>query len=329
MRLLFLLLIGIVALPADCVRAAEQRHVVMMLLYRGMTDAERGFIEYLKPRLPVDFVIRDSGGDRAKIAEFIAEARARRPALIYSFGTTVTIDAVGAAGKIDPARHITDIPVVFNIVADPVGAGLATGYVATGRNVTGVSHLVPMEAQLRTMQRVKRLRQVGVIFNLHEPNSMLAVQDLRRHAKPFGYTLVEAPLATARGQKVQAEETADAMRRLVLARPDVIYLPSDSSLIPRAGAIVALATEADIPVLSATEAPIREGGALLGLVAAYYNAGSYAGYKAEQILTGKRAVSTIPVDTLQRFTLLINMKTAARLSLYPPMDLVPIAELLH
>ncbi|HET7159720.1 MAG TPA: hypothetical protein VFI62_12035, partial [Burkholderiales bacterium] len=64
-------------------------------------------------------------------------------------------------------------------------------------------------------------------------------------------------------------------------------------------------------------------------VSSYYNAGSYAGYMAELILTGKRMVGSIPVDTLARFTLLINMKTATQLGIYPPLDLIPIAEILH
>lgn len=309
--------------------AAEQRQTVFMLLYRGMTDAERGFVDYLKRRLPVDFVIRDAGADRAKIAEFVAEAKRTRPALVYTFGTTVTLDAVGASGKIDPARHITGIPVVFNIVADPVGAGLAAGYIATGRNLTGVSHLVPMDMQLRTVRRLRPLNRLGVIYNPHEANSVLAVKELRQQAGALRFALAEAPLSIAPGHKPVQGDIADAMRKLIDARPDVIYLPSDSSLIPQAAEIVGPAAAAGLPVVSATEAPIREHGALLGLVSSYYNAGAYAGYKAELILTGKRTAGEIPVDTLQRFTLLVNMKTAIRLDVYPPLDLVPIAELIH
>lgn len=309
--------------------AAEKRHTVLMLLYRGMTDAEKGFMEYLKPRVPVDFIIRDAGADRAKIAEFVQEAKRTRPDLIYVFGTTVALDTVGAVGKIDPARHIADIPVVFNIVADPVGAGLARGFTATGRNLTGVSHLVPMPAQLKTMQRLKGVRQLGVVYNPQEANSVLAVRELRRHAGEFRFGLVEVPLSTPVGQKPVPQEIAAAMHTLMMSRPDFIYLPSDSSLIQQAAAIIAPATAGGVPVISATEAPIRQNGALVGFVSSYYNAGAYAGYMAEQILTGKRAAGSIPIDTLQRFSLLINMKTASQLDVYPPMDLVPIAELLH
>ena len=89
-----------------------------------------------------------------------------------------------------------------------------------------------------------------------------------------------------------------------------------------------LASAAGVPLISATEDPIRKDGALMGLVSNYSNAGAFAGYKAEQILVGKAAVGKIPIDTLQRFALVVNMKTAIQLGVYPPLDLIKIAELL-
>ena len=45
-------------------------------------------------------------------------------------------------------------------------------------------------------------------------------------------------------------------------------------------------------------------------------------------MVGKAAVGKIPIDTLQRFALVVNMKTAIQLGVYPPLDLIKIAELL-
>lgn len=306
--------------------AQEKHYKVMMILFRGTTAAETGFMDHLRSRLPVEFLVRDVAGERSKAREFVEEARRERVDLIYTFGTSVTIEVVGATGKIDPAVHVTDIPVVFNIVADPAGAGLAPAFAATGRNLTGVSHLVPMADQLRAMQRFRQVTKLGVIYNASEPNSRLAVAQLRELVGQFKLQLVEEAIIS--GPKPKAAEVAQAMRRLIAARPGFIYLPSDSSLIERADAIVALARPADIPIISATEGPIREDGALMGLVSNYANAGAFAAYKAEQILRGKEAVGNIPIETLRRFTLVVNMKTAVQLGIYPPLELIKIAELL-
>jgi ABC-type uncharacterized transport system substrate-binding protein len=322
----FLLGIALSAVLATTAPAQDQGYTIMMLLYRGVTPAEQGFMDYLKARLSVFFVVRDAGGDSAKIRAFVAQAKQRRPDLIYTFGTSVTLETVGALGAVDADRHIVDLPVVFNIVADPLGAGLASSFAATGRNLTGVSHVVPMADQLRAMQRFRPIKKLGVIYNSYEANSILAVEQLRQHAARLGFALVEAPLLS--GQQPTADDVAEAMDGLVAATPDFIYLPSDSSLIERAGTIVGLATARRIPVISATEGPIRDNGALMGLVSNYTNAGAFAAYKAEQILTGKEAVGKIPIETLQRFSLVVNMKAAVRLGIYPPLDLLQIAELL-
>jgi putative ABC transport system substrate-binding protein len=321
-------LIGIVLAAALATGALAQGKTfnVMLIMFRGATPAEHGFMDYLKARLPVNFVTRDVNGDRSKVRQFVAEAKQQRSDLIYTFGTSVTLDAVGAAGKVDPNRHVVDIPVVFNIVADPVGAGLASAWAATGRNLTGVSHLVPMPDQLRAMQRFRKVRKLGVIYNSLEANSLLAVEQLRQHAAQFQYQLIEAPLRS--GQRPAESEIGEAMYRLTESKPDFIYLPSDSSLIARAAMIVGLASAARVPLISATEGPIRKDGALMGVVSNYANAGAFAGYKAEQILLGKAVAGNIPIETLQRFTLVINMKSAIRLGIYPPLDLIKIAELL-
>ena len=295
---------------------------------RGITPADQGFMDQMKARIPVEFTIRDVQGSRVKIREFVEEARRNRPDLLYTFGTTVTLDTVGAAGQVDPKFHIVDIPVVFNIVADPVGAKLASAFAATGRNLTGVSHLVPMPDQLRAMQRFKSVKKLGVIYNPYEANSALAVDQLRGLTAQFRFSLVEAALQTAPGQQVVTQDVVDAMLQLVAAKPDFVYLPSDSSLIARASTIVGMATTAKIPVISATEGPIRDDGALVGLVSNYYNAGAFAAHKAEQILVGKQPAGRLPIETLQRFALVVNMTTAFQLGVYPPLDLIRIAELL-
>jgi putative ABC transport system substrate-binding protein len=324
----FLMGILLAATLATGALAQGKPFKVTLILFRGVTPADQGFMDQMKARMPVNFTVRDVQGSRAKIREFVEEAKRDRPDLLYTFGTTVTLDTVGAIGKVDSKLHIVDMPVVFNIVADPVGAKLATEFAATGRNLTGVSHLVPMPDQLRVMQRFKSVKKLGVISNPYEANSALAVEQLKGLRAQFQFELVAAALQTAPGQRVTPQDIADAMQRLIAAAPDFIYLPSDSSLIGQASMIVSTATAAKIPVISATEGPIRDDGAFVGLVSNYYNAGAFAAHKAEQILVAKQPAGRLPIETLQRFALVVNMSTAVQLGIYPPLDLIRIAELL-
>lgn len=327
MRSLILAAGMIAALHAPLAEAKPYR--IMMLLYRGATDAEKGFTDYMsRHKVPVEYIIRDAQADGSRVADFVKEARELKPDLIYTFGTTVTAEVVGQLGRVDRDKHITDIPVVFNVVADPVGANLVHDMKSSGRNLTGVSHLVPLPAQLQALQTMRPVQTLGVVYNPQEKNSMLAVQQLEALAPKFNLTLKAVPLRLDTHGKPASDGVVGAMQDLVAQKPQFIYLPSDSYLIKNAYEVVQAAQAARIPVFAATEAPIRNDGALLGLVSTYFNVGELAAHKAMQILTRKVPPARLPVESLNRFTYLVNMRTAKKLGVYPPLSVVKIAEMI-
>ena len=73
---------------------------------------------------------------------------------------------------------------------------------------------------------------------------------------------------------------------------------------------------------------MRSGAALTGLVSRYYSVGQLAGAKAVEILVGGKSPATIPVERLKRFSLLVNMRVAHSLRLYPPIDMLNYAEVI-
>jgi putative ABC transport system substrate-binding protein len=320
------------ALPSAQAAGTMDKHSkpfkIMMILYRGSTDAEKGFMDHFKRRnIPVEYIVRDAQADSSKVAGFVREARDLKPDLIYTFGTTVTAEVAGLEGEVDPARHITDIPVVFDIVADPVGARLVSNLKTSGRNLTGASHLVPLLAQMNALESMRKVQSLGVIYT-QEKQSTLAVQELQTVAPKYGMSLKLAPVVLDTRSKPTPEGIAVAMEALVAKKPDFIYIPSDSFLIKNANIVVRAAQAARIPVFAATEAPIRNDGALLGLVCTYFNVGELAGYKAEQILVNKTPAAQLPIESLNRFTYLVNMGSAKKLGVYPPLSVVKLAELI-
>ncbi|WP_410497864.1 ABC transporter substrate-binding protein [Chitinibacter sp. S2-10] len=309
--------------------AADSRpYRVAMLLYRGETEAEKGFMASLRQRLPVEFIVRDVAEDVHKIPALLAEMKRLKPDLIYTFGTTMTLAVAGREGDTS-GQFIRNIPIVFNIVADPVGAGLTSTLKSSRRNLTGVSHLVPMKDQLNAAKKLVKMKRFGVIYNAKENNSQLAVKELQANATAFGYHLSTFAVEPDASGKISGKAIDRTVHDALAARLDAVYLPSDSSIIQQAGAITLPFAQAGVPVISATEAPIRQHGALLGLVGNYFNAGSFAAYKAEQILLKRASPDQIPIEVLQRFSLLINMQSARQLKRYPPLSQLGVAELLY
>lgn len=329
---LFLMLSALgIALPANAAPGPTPRHqyLVAMVLWRGVTDAERGFMDYLREHgVPVRFVQFNCNNDKKRLPGYIAKVKALHPALVYTFGTTVTSAVAGREGAVDPKRNITRTPIVFNIVADPVGAGITRSMRSTGRNVTGVTHTVPLKSQLETIMQLKAVHRLGVIYDPQEKNSVLAVQHLAGLQKTFGYRVLRAPVHTSRGRSA-AQSIGAAVQGLAKQKPDLIYLPSDSYLIAHANIVTGDINRLGIPSFSATEGPVRNSGALMGLVTRYYNAGKFAGFKAWEILVKHRRPRDIPVQGLKRFTVVVNMDTARQLNFYPPVTLLSLAEVVE
>jgi putative ABC transport system substrate-binding protein len=249
-----------------------------------------------------------------------------RPDLIYVWGTPATLALVGKRGELDPARHVTDIPVVFTMVSSPVAARLVDLSLLSGRNITGTSHVVPVNDQLKAIRTYRKFSRLAVIYNPTEANSLINIGELREEALRMGFNLIEEPVPLADG-KPNPAELPNLLTRLAAKDPQFLYLGPDSFIGANSEAITAMALELNLPTFSATEPPLRKAAALFGLVSRYDNLGRLTAYKALQILRDKKRPGEIPVETLKRFSLVIRMDIARRLSFYPPISMLDYAEL--
>ena len=317
--------------PSIFAKNALQRPLrIYMILYRGETPVEQGFRDYFTSRgVPVELIVRDVAQDVSKVAGLVAEARALKVDLVYTWGTPVTLAVVGKHGKADPAINITDIPVVFTMVASPEGSGLVASRASSTRNITGTSHVVPVDQQLSAMRAYRGFKKIAVIFNPTEPNSVLNVKDLRNAATREGFKLIETPIPLDDQKKPLESSLPTLIAEIARKKPDYLYLGPDSFVGANRKPITEAALEHGLPVFSATEVALREGKALFGLVSRYDNVGRLTAYKAEQILVRKTRPSDIPIETLNRFSYIVNMSVATELGVYPPLKVVNYAEIIR
>lgn len=324
--LLVALLVALsLVLPAQAF-GKDGAHQVHVVTWRGLTEAEEGFMAYLRESaLAVEFVHFDAASDMGRLERIRAELRAARPDLIYAFGTTVSVVLAGRVGEQDPERHITDIPMVFNIVADPLGAELTSDLGGSGRNITGTSHLVPIATQFNAIQTLGDYAVVGAIYNPLERNSALAIDLLEALMDTAGIRFIARPIPLDDDMPQIAAIDALA-EEIAAAGAELVYLPSDSFVITHADAVVSAFHGRGVPTFSATEGPIRDAGALIGIVSNYFTVGRFAGFKAEQILVEGRDPGTIPMETLARFTFLVNLDSMRTLEYYPPLTVLQFAE---
>ena len=328
-RALFALACVALMLVADGEARAQRPYRIYAITFRGMTDVERGFQEYFAARrIPVQITFRDLNRDASRMPGFIDEIRATKPDLVYTWGTSVTLGVVGTWDGYDPAKHITDIPVVFTLVAAPVLAKIVPDLKASRRNVTGVFHVAPTEAQIRAMASYRPFKSIGILYTPTEQNSVVVVDEVREVSKRLGFAVVARPLKLDAQRRVTAEGAPEMIRELKEQKAEWLYLPPDSYLGTQAkNVIIPAAMEQRLPTFASTE-QLMETGALTGLVSRYHSIGQFTAYKAEQILVHKVHASRIPVETLTRFSLQVRMDVAEALKLPPPLPMFNYAELI-
>jgi ABC-type uncharacterized transport system substrate-binding protein len=300
---------------------------IYMVLRRGITEAEKGFMDYLVNKgLEMNFIIRDCRGDYSKLPGYIDEIRSLKPDLVYTFGTSITAAIAGRLGDIREGIFVRDIPVIFNIVSDPVNAGLIKDLNAPRRNITGISHLPPLLVRLERMKAVFQFKRLLVIYNPNELNSMIEMKQLEKLASFYQFRLIKSPLPMNIKMGLNQSQLPKDFVQWMAQKPDLVYLPADSTVINESDLIMELIDHYRIPSFSAVEGPIRKSGALMGLVGSYYRMGILAGEKAELILVKKKKPAKIPIRILPHYTFLVNKKSVKMLDIKISPKILPFVE---
>ncbi len=301
---------------------------VMMITNRGCEEVCQGFQRYVESQGPVQFLMRDVDGDARRVPEFVAEARKLRPDLVATWGTGITLAAVGPIDAVDPARHLTDIPVVYMYVGNPVASKIARTLENSGRrNVAGANTAVPLDAQLNVLSAYRTVKTIGMLYNTDEPAAVSQAAEARAAMQQRGFRVVEETLDDALGNRVEPSALIKpALERLAKEKPDFIYYVGSTYTLRHIDPISEGALAHNIPMFTAQEPSYRQGEILVGLISPLPGIGQIAGYQAAQILFHGKVPGELSSPTLTRHSVLINMKAARELRLFPPMKLLQFAD---
>ena len=105
---------------------------------------------------------------------------------------------------------------------------------------------------------------------------------------------------------------------------DVLYTPTDNTVASGYALVGNLCVENNVPIIGAEEAVVDKGG-LASIGIDYYKLGQEAGYKAVEILEGKKP-SDIEITTLSEMSFTINTDVAEKLGITIPDDILKDAK---
>ena len=255
--------------------------------------------------------LRAGGGDAATTRKFATELVALKPDVILVTGS------LPAASLLEITRTV---PIVFALVADPVGAGIVDSLARPGGNATG---FMLFEYTL-SAKWPELLKQVA-------PNvTRVAVPRDSTATAGIGQSAVIQALAPSVGLEVTAINLRDAgeIEKAMsgfahTANGGLIVTAGPGTLIHR-DLIVALAARHRLPAIYFDRYSVSVGGLLSYGPRIFDQYRQAAGY-VDRILKGGKP-GDLPVQAPNKYELVINLKTAKALGLTIPPSLLARAD---
>lgn len=303
------------ATPPDQKPAGETYKIgiVQIVEHPALDAAREGFIEGLASK---GFV------EGEKVSFDYKSAQGEMP-------TAITISEGFIADKVDlilaiatpcaqaAATATKDIPILITAVTDPVAAGVAQSLERPNTNVTGTTDMNPVKEQLELILEINSAaKNVGVIYNSGEVNSVVQVEIAKKVAAKLGLKIVEA-VATNSGEVGTAAES-------LVGKVDAIYIPTDNTVVSALRSVVRVAEDHDI-LLVAGDVESVVNGAVATLGITYYGLGYQTGLMAAEVLQGADP-ATMPILGSTEFTYAINKTAAKNMGVELPQSLIDRAD---
>jgi ABC-type uncharacterized transport system substrate-binding protein len=243
---------------------------------------------------------------------FAKELVALRPDLILSQTTSTT------AALLQETRTI---PIVFAILADPVGSGFVASLARPGGNATG---FVVMEGSLggKWLELLKeiapRVNRVAFLFNPTTATyAEYYLNPLRAAAASFALEATAVPVH-------DMSELESVIAALAREPNGGLIVPPDPFTVAHSTEIISLAARYRLPAVYPVRLFAERGGLLSygnDLLDNFRRAATYA----DRILKGEKP-NELPVQAPVKFQLVINLKTAKTLGLEVPLLFQQLAD---
>jgi putative ABC transport system substrate-binding protein len=212
------------------------------------------------------------------------------------------------------ANVISDIPVLFTAVTDPVSAKLVNSVTAPGTNCTGTSDMNPVADQLKMLMQVcPNVKNLGVFYTSSEPNSVEQAGLVKTEGAKLGLTVTDYTISAS-------NEITQVLNSMV-GKVDAIYLPTDNTIAAAIPTVLTVTEPNKIPVLAGEDNMVANG-ATMSLGIDYYKLGQQTGTMAAKVLAGQAQPQTMPVEYQSSYAYAINTKDATAIGLTVPQSIL-------
>ncbi|HEX7057846.1 MAG TPA: ABC transporter substrate-binding protein [Bacilli bacterium] len=207
------------------------------------------------------------------------------------------------------AKAITDVPILFTSVTDPVSAKLVASPEKPGGNVTGTSDFPPNIID-KLMDFVKsefpQVKTMGIVYNPGETNSVVQVEKAKEVLSAKGIEVKMAAAANTNEVKQAAESLVGSVQ--------AIFVPTDNTVVEALESVIQVANENKLPLFVGEKDSVKRGG-FAAYSVDYYNLGYTTGKMAVDILQNGKKPADIPVGYPEKLDLMLNLQAAEKMGI--------------
>jgi putative tryptophan/tyrosine transport system substrate-binding protein len=260
--------------------------------------------------LRIEFRWAAGGEDRFK--SFAKELVDLRPDALLGVSTLATAAL---------AKLTQTIPIVFAIVADPIGSGFAASLSRPGGNITGFTEVEPTLGG-KWVELLKEIApgtaRVALVFNpATAPPLQVYLSSIQAAAPSFGIKVSTAPIhGKDEIEGVIAEQARNPGGGLIV-------MPDLSNMANR-DLIISLVARYGVPAIYFTRL-IAESGGLIAYGTDFVELVRQSAGYIDRILKGAKPAD-LPIQLPSKFELAVNLKTAKTLGLAVPPSVLARAD---
>ena len=179
--------------------------------------------------------------------------------------------------------------------------------------------MVSMTEQIALLQEiVPSIRNIGVIYNTSEANSIVQVDELKSTAKESNLQVKEISITTV--NEINQNLSAN------IKDIDALYVPTDNTVASAYELVGNICLNNNIPMLCAEEAGVSKGG-LCSIGIDYYQLGKETAYKAVEVIEGKKP-SEIKIEKSSEMNVTINSDAAKKINIEIPKEIEEKAQII-
>lgn len=316
-KLYILMFLVIFILIAGCNKKAAENNdnksafkvgIAVINNHPALLEIEQGIIDELKAQNMNVIIDSQNANNDANIINAIAS----------KFASDKKDLSIGIAtpAAVALANSITDRPVLFATVNDPIGAGLVDSFDKGKNNVTGLCDALPIREHLKIYHSIYPFKKLGFIYNGAEKNSITMLKTTQEVCDEMDIELLPITIYNPAEVNMAAES--------LVSRVDAFYVVTDNTLVSGLTALITAAANNKKPIFSEDYTSAVNGGILYAIGFDYYKAGRKTGKMAVEILKGK-SPDEMPVTFMEypeESVVIVDMDRAQALNIEIPKELI-------